>query len=492
MTAEPVHELRLYGGWRRTRGMGVWGLGTGATVVVLGCVLVPLLLAAASLRLGMTVAAPAAVVAGLTTARIGGVPLGHVVVRRVRWIWGSVRGRRSLRAGALAAAEGGLHLPAPLARLQLLEVEDGRGGVFGLVHDRGTGALTATLRCAASSTWLVDDRDADGWVSNWHSWLASLGYAPAVRWVAVTVDSAPEPGTTLRDRVGARIDPGSPPDARALLDELVHRSPSAAAHVETRVSITLDPEAAAERLPEMHDRAAEVSRLLSGFESQLASCGVTVLCRAAQTDLAAGTRIAYDPASRGDVERVVDSGDLPVQWDQAGPVAAEESWDRYRHDSGVSVSWGWHEAPRQQVTSDVLTRLLSPGRFPKRVTLLYRPLSAGAPARVLESQVNAAAFRDAYRRAQKRDETARDAADREQARRAAQEEALGAGVVLMSLYVTVTALEDGQLAEAVADIEARADQCKVQLRRLYGGQATGFATTLPLGVCPAQLRQAHR
>ena len=99
--------------------------------------------------------------------------------------------------------------------------------------------------------------------------------------------------------------------------------------------------------------------------------------------------------------------------------------------------------------------------------------------------MNAAAFRDAYRRAQKRDETARDAADRDRARQAAQEEAEGAGVVLVSMYVTATVTSDDELAEAVSDVEARADQSKIQLRRLYGSQSAGFATTLPVGFSPA-------
>ncbi len=491
--AQPT-EFRLFGGWRKTRGMGLWGLGPAATAVILCCALAPLLLASASLRLGLIASAPAAAVVGLTLTRVRGVPLGHVAYRRALWAWGTLRGRRSLRAGAAVVLEDAWQLPGPLATTELISAEDGRGGTFGLVHDRRTGTLTATLRCAASSTWLVDGRDADGWVSNWHAWLASLGYVQMVRWVAATVDTAPEPGTTLQDTVLRRIDPSAPADARALVQQLVQRSPGASADVETRVSITFDPSASSERLPELHDRAAEVSRLLAGFESQLGTCGVTVLGRASEQELCGMLRVAYDPASRGDVERVLatDDANSLLRWGEAGPVAAEESWDRYRHDSGVSVSWGWHEAPRQHVTSDVLTRLLSPGRFPKRVTLLYRPLSAGDAARVLESQVNAAAFRDAYRRAQKRDETARDAADREQAKRAAREEALGAGVVLLSLYATVTVADETALPEAVADIEARADQCKVRIRRLFGGQATGFATTLPAGVCPAHLSRGVR
>jgi hypothetical protein len=169
-----------------------------------------------------------------------------------------------------------------------------------------------------------------------------------------------------------------------------------------------------------------------------------------------------------------------LDWPGAGPDAADEEWDRYRHDGAWSITWGWQESPRQHVTAGVLTRLLSPSRHAKRVTLIYRPLAAGDAARVLESQVNAAAFRDAYRRAQHRDETARDAADRSRAVAAAVEEARGAGVVLMSLYVTTTVTGLDDLDDAAADVESRADQARIQLRRAYGAQSAGFAATLPL------------
>jgi len=54
-------------------------------------------------------------------------------------------------------------------------------------------------------------------------------------------------------------------------------------------------------------------------------------------------------------------------------------------------------------------------------------------------------------------------------------------VVLMSLYVTATVTDPTLLPEAVADIESRADQSKIQLRRMYGCQAAAFAITLPCG-----------
>lgn len=492
-----AHTVRTYGGWRRARGIGLFGLGPAGSVVVLACIVGPLLLASTRLSLGVLALPPAGVVALLTLARLDDLTLAEIVARRLRWAWAVHRGWTTYRADTVVEHARAWDLPGVLAPTRLLTCRPGAGagsgaGTFGLVWNRRTGLVTATLRCAATSTWLVDSRDADGWVANWHAWLASLGYLPMVRAVTVTVDTAPEPGTALQDAVLPRIAPDAPPDVRQLVRELVTRSPAASADVDTRVSVTFDPAAATQRLQTLDEVTAEVSRQLTGLESSLGTCGVTVLGRATADELAGIVRTAFDPAARGDVQRAVavhgPDGDGPLgaalDWADAGPVAAEESWDRYRHDAGVSVSWGWREAPRQQVTSGVLSRLLGPGRFAKRVTLVYRPLPAGEAARVLEAQVNAAAFRDAYRRAQRRDESARDLADRARAQRAAAEEAQGAGLVTVSLLVTATALDEADLPAVVAEVESRADQSKLQLRRLVGSQAAAFAATLPCGALP--------
>ena len=168
-------------------------------------------------------------------------------------------------------------------------------------------------------------------------------------------------------------------------------------------------------------------------------------------------------------------------------------WDRYRHGSGVSVSWAWREAPRSNVHADVLARLTAPGAFPKRVTLQYRPLPASTATRVLENEVRAAEFRAEYAHRTHRDTTARDTFDHARAKQAAMEEAQGAGVTLVSLYVTVTATGDDELPRAVADTEAAADSSKIQLQRLYGSQAAAFTVSLPCGIClPALARRARR
>ena len=99
---------------------------------------------------------------------------------------------------------------------------------------------------------------------------------------------------------------------------------------------------------------------------------------------------------------------------------------------------------------------MAPGPYVKRVTLQYRALRAADASRVLQQEVNAAAFRSQVRRRTGRDETARDARDSARARQAASEEAMGAGVCLVSMYITVTVTDPGQLKRAVADTETAA------------------------------------
>jgi hypothetical protein len=491
MSGDQEQEPRNYGGWRLRRGIGLFGLGAGGTVAVLAALLVLIIVAAASPAALLYVAPPVLACGGVGLARVGGEPLALAVLRRVRWRYALSREYTRYRVAVAAEHSPAWRLPGVLAPLALLDAEDGYGGRYGLVLDRRTGTMTATLRVIPASFWLANRTDADGWVANWGGWLASLGYLPSLRHVTVTIDTAPEPGSTLADSVAAALDPVAPLAARQIMGQLVDAAPAAAADVDTRVSITFDPKASPAAPDSLLDAAAEVGRTLHGLESALASCGVTMLGRATCSEIAGVVRTAFDPAARGEVNRLLaGAGSEPgrgLSWAEAGPVGAEEEPGCYRHDSGISISWAWSEAPRSNVTADVLARLVAPSRHPKRVSLQYRPFSAVEASRVLETEVNAAQFRAIYKHRTGRDETARDSHDQARARRAAAEEAIGAGVCLVSMYVTVTVGSDAELARAAAETEAAAESSRIRLRRMTYAQAAGFAATLPVGICPAEL-----
>lgn len=490
MTTVDSTGVRTYGGWRRSRGLGLFGLGAGPTALLLVGVMVLVVAGTTSLRAFVVLAVPLGVVLALSLARWDGLSLGRRLIVRLRWWWATLRGYTSYRSGVLVATDHAWSLPGVLAATRLVSVPD-RPTAYGLVHHQRRNTYTATLVCAATSTWLADKAEGDAWVAGWGAWLASLGHHSAIDHVAVTVDSASDPGSRLADHVSRRILPSAPASAVRILRQLVDAAPATAADVQTRVSITfraptgVGPEGG-------EDPIDLVSRLLPGLQDSLAGCGLTVLRRASAAELIGIVRTAFDPAVRGDIDRMLH---LPggvelsqwLDWDTAGPMMAEEHFDCYQHDTGWSVTWAWHEAPRQQVHADVLARLVAPGPYPKRVTLLYRPLSAAEAAHVVEREVNAAAFRAALSRVQRRDESARDATDRHRAQRAALEEATGAGIGYLSLFVTVTVTDRDHLGRAVADIEARADMAKIRLRKLLAGQAAGFAITLPCGIFPPAL-----
>ncbi|MEU8309851.1 SCO6880 family protein [Actinomadura sp. NPDC048955] len=491
-------EPRTYGGWRRRRAIGLLGLGTGGTLALMGALVLVIVSGAVSLH-ALLVAGPCALVVGaLTVVRVHGVPLGQLALQHSRWWYAAKRGYTKYTAGVVIDHPRAFQLPGVLAPTTLLSAEDGLGGRYGLVWDRRTGLLTATLRVVPTSTWLAERADTDQWVANWGSWLAGLGHMPMIRWVTVTCDTAPEPGYTLTNAVASSLAPDAPPQARDILHQLVLTAPNAAADVDTRVSITFDPSASPAAPKDLTAAAAEVGRALQGLESALGTCGVTVVGRATADEIAGFVRTAFDPHARGEINRLLErhrggptgsdaeSAD-GIGYMDAGPVGAEDHYDRYVHDGGVSVTWAWHEAPRSNVHADVLARLVSPGLFAKRVTMQYRPLPAMEATRVLESEVNAATFRRHYRNRTGRDETARDAHDQARAQQAAAEEAMGAGVVLLALYVTTTVTSDGDLPRAVSDTEASAEASRIRLRRMWNSQAAAFAATLPCGICPAEL-----
>lgn len=497
MTTNP----RTYGGWRRSRGIGLLGLGLGGTLTLLGAVLVVIVAAQISPALLVWVGPPTGVVVLAAVVRFGGEPIGMFVVQRVRWWIGRMRGYTKYRSGILVEHPRAWNLPGVLAPVSLVSADDGLGSSYGVVWNRRTGEFTATLLVAPASIWLADPDEVDGWVARWGAWLARLGYMPYVRHVAVTVETAPEPGSTLADQVYASLDPQSPPAARHIMDELVQSAPAAAAEVHTRVSITFAPHGFPSRPKKLDEVLVEIGHSLTQLESSLNGCGVTVVGRATATQIVGIVRSAYDPLARGAINRALSDehpdplleGKTPrpddhgVQWHDAVPIGARETPGYYEHDSGISVSWGWNEAPRQIVQSHVLSPLLAPTRHHKRVTLLFRAYPAGEASRLLEAEVNAAHFRRALRQAQGRDATARDAVDEARARQAAADEAAGAGVTRCSMYVTVTVTDQGDLPRAIAQTEADAETSKIRLRRLWHSQSTGFATTLPCGIYPPDL-----
>jgi hypothetical protein len=485
----------LYGNWRAERGWGIGSLSTTSTVVLFAAVLVPLVAISMFPTATLSLLGGSAVLIAAVVVRVGGVSATDLVLRRWRFHRARAAGWTHLSAGVLVDHPRAADLPGVLAPLRPLDMDDGRGGRHALLWHRRNGTLTAVLRCSPIGLDLADEDQTDTWVASWGALLADLGHLPMIRHLAVTIDTAPAGGTTMRDHVTAALDTTAPALSRRILAELVELTPATAADIDTRVAICLDPARATPRPPDLLAAAVEVGRRLPTVENQLAACGVAVLGRATIAWLTGHLRAAFDPHARPDIARLTDldpAPDAALAWADAGPVSAHEHWDTYQHEGALSVTWALREAPRQAVGPGVLAALLAPGPFPRRTTWLYHPYPADQAAAKVEAEVTSGQVRRAWAERTRRDETQRERDDRARAVQSAREEAQGAGVGRFTLYVTTTVLHPDDLPGAIADVEQRAGQSKLRLRRLRGAQAAGFAAALGVGIDPADLLTHRR
>lgn len=467
-----------YGDWRMSRSIGLGGMDTRQTVMVVASVMVPLLtFSVAGAVPGLVMAVPALVVLALAVTRRGGVLVMDLAIARVRWQRAHWRGETSFRGQVFAELPKAWDLPGVLAPCTLVAVEEPGRSPIGVVWNQATGLMSATMLLSPAGALLNDLSTINSQVSAWGNLLASLADDETIRHAAVTIELVPEAGTRLADHVAGRADPDAPQLAKDVLDQLVAAAPRGASQVRARLTLTCDPAAAGGKPRSAAASAAEVARILGGLS--ISSAGADVLRRATPADLVRIVRTAFDPAAEAAPATAWD-----LDWADAGPVTAEDRLDRYEHDGAHSVSYVLLAAPRQRVAHDVLFPLCKPGKFPRRVTIAYRTLSRDEAGLVLEREANVAAAREYARKKSRRDPTARENADRDRALRAARQEARGAGLVQFAVYVTTTCGDPAELDDARREVERAAGDSKLKLRVARGGQAAAFAAGLPVGIFP--------
>jgi hypothetical protein len=457
-------DIRSYGGWRERRGFGLAGLSGRQTAAALGAVLV--LLAVALVRPGFVgvLGIPLGLGVGLVVLRVRDEALVSWFGRHGYWVWNRRRGWTTARTIDTG------DFPGVLAGLTLLEVKDAAGLPVGLTWDQKTHSLTAVIPVQPFGLTLVGAEQVSEWVSGWGDWLSHLGYLPALKHVVVTVHTGPSPPTGPAQATIAGDGTVVQEVIRQLDDDL--EQPGPAQFSRTLVSITVD-------VPDKsHLEAAgtEVVELCGALGSTLGRCGVSVLATMTPHDIVQWLRAVYEPTLSGIA--------ASANWADGRPTCTEESWAHYQHDGAVSAAYVWDETPGQRVPPDVLARLLGPSEYHKRVSLVYEPMAAHIAVREVDRQAAAAAFRSQYRRRLGRDETAKERADLHRAEQTATDQVGGAGLVDVGLYAVATASDTAQLRRCTTDLENRAGESRIRLRRNYGAQAATFASTTAVGFVP--------
>lgn len=457
-------NTRTYGGWRERRGFGLAGLSGTQTSIALVVVLV--LLGVALIRPGMVavMGLPLATAVAVITLRIRGESAASWTGRHTAWALARWRHRTGYQG--LDSAR----LPGVLGSISLMEAHDESGTTAGFTWDRRAQTLTAVVPVEPLGLSLVGAEQVAEWVDAWGDWLTHLGYLPDVKHVVVTVHTGPGPPTVRSEPDAGDVATVVHEVARQLNEQSGGTGSTQVSR--TLVSVTIGVPSS----DQVESAATRLLELLSTMQTTLGRCGVSVLPAMTAQELVQWVRGVFEPSAM----RVLTS----ANWVDARPTATEEHWGHYQHDAGYSAAYVWDEVPGQSVTPDVLSRLLGPSDYHKRVSLVYEPIAAHSAVREVDRQAEAAAFRSQYRRRLGRDETARDRADLERARQTATDQVTGSGLVDVGLYAVVTTGRFEDLARCVADLENRAGESRIRLRRNYGAQSSTFACTVGVGFVP--------
>lgn len=393
--------------------------------------------------------------------------------------------------------DGSFTLPGLMASSDLSQHTDAYGNVFGLIRLPAAKHYTVVIEAFPDGDALVDPGQVDRMVAQWGAWLAQLGVDEGVVGASVTVETATDSGVRLARMVKGNIDPSGSPFAHTVAAEVITDLSTGSPVVITRLALTFSgkghDDSGTDRGPEAmaEDIANRLPELLATLK--MTGAGGSVRACTAQ-DIVDFTRVAYDPTVATAVEAARTDGGTGLTWSEAGPSFTDTEFDRYHHDRAVSRTWQMWRPPQGIFYSNALRALLEPTTrvLRKRVTLLYRPVPASHAADAIEAEQKNATFTGS----EKKRRTARQRQREKYAEKAAQEEALGAGLLRFGLLVTVSCASADDLPRLEKVIPGLGNRARLRLREADGNHAVAFQAALPLGVVlpehsvlPAQFRE---
>ena len=509
MSTETVGRPRTYGGWQREKVAFLFGFSAAQTILLCAAVLAAVTpFAVSSVRAAVLLWPAALVLATAALARVAGRTGDEWAAGLVSYLLIRSRGQHRFAGGPFALArdssrsiaeeEPQLDLPGVLAPLRILSVPAGTRDLA-IVENRHERTWTAVARVRFPGIGLSDSARRDQRVAGWGALLASLCTegGPLIR-VQALQRLVPESGAALRSWHAAHLVAGAPDLAVRVAGELLATATLTTTRREAFLAFTMDARRARTQVRAAGggDRgaAAVLVRHLRGLHQALGSADLTVEDWLGVRDLAEVIRTAYDPhsqpllaarraAAAQGAARGAATDSLPpgVSLDLAAPVYAEARPGTYLHDGAVSASYWVHSWPGEAY-STALGPLLGDGSHRRSFAVVYEPLGPRAAEKAVmrERTARHVAVRMRQRTGQVVPEHERAAMERALGQDA--ERAAGHGLVRFTGYATVTAAAD-TIEDACAALEADAAAARIELRRIWFAQDSGFALgALPLGL----------
>ncbi|MGW6651244.1 PrgI family protein [Streptomyces rubiginosohelvolus] len=479
MSSHEVPQTLMVSGFRTRRSFGFGGLSKTGTLLAVALLTAEGLIGT-QVPLSLLVTIPVTLlVFGLAASKRHGMPALSYYWARFAWKRAGRYDATSYRR-LLLPHPYALDLPGVGASSTLIRAADPTTNrAVGVVHDRSSGNMTITTLLNPGGSLIAPTSSVRGNIRNWSAVLDSMSTDPQIKGASVTIQITPGAGEALGDDVKRRQDPGAPQLAKQVISDLVRTTPYATASVAPWMSVTVDPSETASPPVDLAEQVAEALRVVDGLD--LSGTGTDIERRATDIDLRRIVRSAYDPG----VFNARDDEFAALSWSECGPQAADDGWQEYAHDAGVSISWVLREMPRRPIPYSVLLPLLAPGRFQRRISISYRVLDPLEGEAIVEREISNAHDRARVTQEVKGRAKHSQAADLKKSQQAAAEVADGAQVVDWTLRVTATARSAEDLPNLRQELDRAVKATRsLRFRSAFGAQASTFAAGLPIGFNP--------
>lgn len=495
-------ERRGLVGQLRTSQVALLGTGLAAVIVLLQLSRSPAMVFAVLALIAAVVGICFAPIAGRTAEEWAPVVIAWAVhggQRGQRWrsalpsSGSRVRAPRSSRRNGgppdAIEAEEPVSLPPQVAGVMLLAAPL-RGEDVGILKDARAKTYTGVLSVRVRSFGLLDQAEQERRLAGWGSVLAGLARENSpvrrLQWIERTV---PSDGDQVARYLQEERDPTVPLATTSVASyiELVESAGAVTQDHELFVALQVDAKKAWRQVKRLgkgdQGAVALLLRELETLAERLVAADVQVEGALRPRMLARVIRDAYDPYGRTFRNRLaaVSPDQAGTSPGQAWPLAADASWSEYRTDSAVHATYWVAQWPRIDVGATFLAPLLMQTNVLRSVSTVMEPVAPSIAIRKVEAARTTDIADEHTRARQGFVTTARKRQQQDATMRREDELADGHAEFRFAGYVTVSAPDPEALERSCAEVEHAAQQARLELTRLYGRQAEGFAFTLPLG-----------
>ena len=379
-------------------------------------------------------------------------------------------------------------LPSTLNGCEVLTVPVAGGREVGVFRDGQLRGLTVVAAVRVRAFGLLSEAEQERRLERWGQALASLARSgSAIRRVQILERTVPADGDALQRYLAEARDSSLSPQAfaRRSYEALLAGAGFVTQDHELFIALQVDEQRAAAGAGRLararHTNALELActaavREMETFVSRFDPSDVVVDGVLSPRMLSRAIRLAYDPYGRERLNRlaVVDPAGAGVDPESFGPVAANETWDRYRTDSAVHRTYWVAQWPRLAVAPTFLAPLLLSAEVVRSLSVVLEPVPPERARRAVEAALTSDQADEEVRAQRGFRTTARQRKRAAAVERREHELAAGHQEFRYAAFVTVSGADDDGLEAACEQVEQAAHQAYLDLQPLWGEQPAAF------------------